>query len=217
MFIKKIISASKSLFFNSFIYTSLLLILYSLISPNILSLNNTRVPQELLFNALSHPLGSAWPWATGLTAWNSISQAESGIYFVELISYLPALVINHIFTIEATYSIQRIIDIITIAGSISLFSDIITKYIIKAKSEAGQAVTRIITISCFILSPWAAYMLYETDWFEPIFMLSLITSFTCFHQNKHNWYNFCSPLFNSLPICIFYLLYFTNFCIYFQE
>ena len=182
---KKLIGILKFLSTSSFAHISLVVLTYSIINPDILSLSNTRAPQQSLLNALSHPQNSTWPWVTGLTSWTDLTQMESGVYFVELISHIPALAANKIFSIETTYIIQRILDIAVIAGSISLFSEILSKYIIRAKSNASIGILKLITITSFIISPWTSYMLFRTDWYEPIFMLSLLTSFTFLYQNKY--------------------------------
>ena len=182
---KKLIGILKFLSTSSFAHISLVVLTYSIINPDILSLSNTRAPQQSLLNALSHPQNSTWPWVTGLTSWTDLTQMESGVYFVELISHIPALAANKIFSIETTYIIQRILDIAVIAGSISLFSEILSKYIIRAKSNASIGILKLITITSFIISPWTSYMLFRTDWYEPIFMLSLLTSFTFLYHNKY--------------------------------
>ena len=105
---------------NSFLISSIILIVYSAINPELLSLSEERVSYFQVFNAINWPLNQTWPFLTGLTAWTPIEDSRNGIYFVELISYLPLVFARLILNVDMILKLQRLIDIAVIIGGISL-------------------------------------------------------------------------------------------------
>lgn len=169
---------------NSFLLSSIVIILYSTINPELFSLSLDRVSYLQVFNAINWPLNQTWPLLTGLTARTPIKEAQHGIYFVEIISYLPAMLAKLLFNIDTVFRLQRIIDIAVIVGGISLFADLVAKHLIKAKKGDHETVLKLLTISSFIFSPWAAYLIYKSTWYEPLFMLVAISAMTALCRNR---------------------------------
>jgi len=169
---------------NSFLLTSIVLIVYTFVNMNILSFSGTRVNGEAILNAISYPQTSAWPWITGLTSWSKETELVNSIYFVELINHLPALAAKQILSIGGVFRFQRILDVAIIAGSISLFTDLLAKHLIPSKNTIKLSFIKITVIAMLVISPWTAYMLFRSDWYEPLHLLVMIASLTAFGENK---------------------------------
>ena len=160
--------------YNSFVISSIFIAIYSCINSDLISTHAVRVSQYQIYNAINTPLNQIWPFITGLTTWTPASDIDQGIYFVELIPYLPALLARFFLGINDVFQLQRLIDIGVIIGAISLFADLIDQHLIVLENDKHKIVLKVLIIGSFIFSPWTAYMLYKSSWFEPIFMLFLI-------------------------------------------
>lgn len=169
---------------NPFLISSIIVGIYSTINPKLFSLNSDRVSFDQIFNAINWALNNSWPYVTGLTSWTTMGDAEDGIYLVEIISYLPAILAKLIFDMNTVLHVQRIIDISIIIGGISLFSELITTEVIKIQNECSKIVFKCLIISIFIFSPWAAYLIYKSTWHEPLFMLAIISAMMALCRNK---------------------------------
>lgn len=56
----------------------------------------------------------------GSNGWTPIEDSRNGIYFVELISYLPLVFARLILNMDMILKLQRLIDVAVIIGGISL-------------------------------------------------------------------------------------------------
>ena len=107
---------------NPFLISSIIVGIYSTINPTLFSLNSDRVSFDQIFNAINWALNNSWLYITGLTSWTTMGDAEDGIYLVEIISYLPAILAKLIFDMNTVLHVQRIIDIsIIIGGRLTFF------------------------------------------------------------------------------------------------
>ena len=169
---------------NSFLISPVIIIIYSAINPELFSLSIDRVSYHQVFNAINWPLNQTWPFLTGLTAWTPTEEFKHGIYLVEIISYLPALLARLVLNTDTVFQLQRIIDIAVIIGAISLFAELISKEIVRVKDGKHEIILKSLIIGSFICSPWAAYLIYKSTWHEPLFMLIVVSAMTALCRNK---------------------------------
>lgn len=161
---------------NSFLIASLVVIIYNLISPELFNLSAERVSYIQVFNAINGALNHKWAFITGLTTWTPLEEYSSGVYFVEIMPYLPVILAKLLFNMNTVLELKRIMDIGIIVGGISLFSEFIATKIIRTKSQIHEIVLKLLIASSFLVSPWTAYMLYKSTWHEPLFMMALISA-----------------------------------------
>ena len=119
---------------NSFLIASIVVIIYNLINPELFNLSAERVSYNQVFNAINGALNHKWAFITGLTTWTPLEEYSRGVYFVEIIPYLPVILAKLLFNMNTVLELKRIMDIGIIVGGISLFSEFIATKIIKKRA-----------------------------------------------------------------------------------
>lgn len=167
---------------NSLAISSIVLIAYTLINKDLFLMSLDRVGARL-HNAVNHPLNESWPWITGLTSADPLGSGN--YYFIEILPYLHNIAAHILLGPEISTFAQRYIDIAVILGSAAIFSKLCAS-ILGAKKIISKMIIKISVTLCLIFSPWTAYLIYRVDWYEPLFMLTLVTSMNLL-VNRRFW------------------------------
>lgn len=167
---------------HPFVATFLVLAAYSTLNPDLFDLSSGRIDKANIYNAINIPLNNFWPFATGLTSWTPY--AENGnIYFIELLTHIPATIARTTTSLENTYRIQRAIDLIVIASCIALFSNLLPQ-ILQTKKETSKVLATYFSAITLTINPWMAYTIYKSYWPEPAFMLFILFSINYLKEFK---------------------------------